>query len=206
MDYRASRNLKLIIITTLFALLIACLTLGCSSDQGGEKAVSAGAPGMVEGSDATEVDMSEWSVDKDCSVCHSAEHASISNINYTASAHADMGCLACHKDTDGLATVHEAAKSSNPGTIKKLKNPITNEVCLSCHGSYAALAEQTKNSIVLTDEDGTVVNPHAIPVNKKHDPNPKCTDCHKIHTGSDPQAYCYTCHHTKTFECYTCHE
>ena len=83
--------------------------------------------------------------------------------------------------------------------------------CLTdvCHGSYEALAEKTASSTILTDNDGTTVNPHDMPVNEDHE-TIDCGSCHDMHASDDiaktAQKACQSCHHMGTYECYTCHE
>lgn len=72
------------------------------------------------------------------------------------------------------------------------------------------LAAATASSEVLTDAEGTVVNPHDVPVNKSHDAL-VCIDCHKLHDAEPDPAKtagkkCVSCHHDNVYECYTCHD
>ena len=131
--------------------------------------------------------MTQWSIESDCTACHSVEAESTADPSCAASAHSGMPCADCHADSQGLTEVHQAAKSSTPGKIKRLESPIENELCFTCHGSYEALAEKTADGTVLTDKTGTVVNPHAIPANGEHNEEPACKNCHKMHGDSDPQ-------------------
>jgi fumarate reductase flavoprotein subunit len=58
------------------------------------------------------------------------------------------------------------------------KKPVTMEKCLSCHESYAAVAEKTKD-----------LGPNP------HDNHLAGLDCTKCHQGHKPQVvYCQTCH------------
>jgi hypothetical protein len=82
------------------------------------------------------------------------------------------------------------------------------KMCLKCHGSYEELATKSDVAgVVLVDEKGNEVNPHAIPETTRHaDVAKQCYNCHGIHeVSSDPTDSCYGCHHKKVFECYTCH-
>ena len=82
--------------------------------------------------------------------------------------------------------------------------------CESCHGTLGDMAAKTAGSTVLTDDNGTTVNPHERPAGEKHDENPAtCTDCHNNHSkdlGKDAKKYCAQCHHRGVYECGTCHE
>ena len=60
-----------------------------------------------------------------------------------------------------------------------MKTAVDDAVCASCHNA-ADLAAKTTESAVLTDSEGTVVNPHDLPENEDHAAT-KCTSCHKMH-------------------------
>ncbi len=71
------------------------------------------------------------------------------------------------------------------------------------------LIAATADSEVLTDSEGTVVNPHDLPDSMNHN-KIACVDCHKIHdTEADlaktASKKCTSCHHQNIYECYTCH-
>lgn len=91
------------------------------------------------------------------------------NINkgkFIAASHAgnDISCSSCHDDD-----------------MFEIGTEIDNETCFSCHESYEALAEQTKN-IVVPEQ-----NPH-----KSHLGEMDCTVCHHVHSRS--RSYCLQCH------------
>lgn len=73
----------------------------------------------------------------------------------------------------------------------------------------SALIAATADSTVLTDENGTTVNPHDLPAVEDH-ASVNCIDCHKGHTDDalevSAMKACVLCHHENVFECYTCHE
>lgn len=73
----------------------------------------------------------------------------------------------------------------------------------------SALIAATADSTVLTDENGTTVNPHDLPAVEDH-ASVNCIDCHKGHTDDalevSAMKTCVLCHHENVFECYTCHE
>ena len=79
----------------------------------------------------------------------------------------------------------------------------------ACHGSYETLAEQTSSSTLLTDSNGTVVNPHDLPENADHE-TVTCGSCHDMHASDDiaetAQKACISCHHMGIYECNTCHD
>ena len=86
---------------------------------------------------------------------------------FLADRHADKGiaCSACHKE-------------SPP------KEKVPMEVCTSCHGDYAKLAELTQK---------VEPNPHM-----SHEGNLACDSCHHGH--KPPENHCVQCHATFTFK------
>lgn len=148
----------------------------------------------------------DWSMESDCGVCHEEVQASFDGEAGVAQAHAANSCEMCHANVDKLDKIHKETTKAKPGVIKRLETPVSNDTCLSCHGSFEELAEKTKDCTVLTDSAGTTVNPHAIPDNGEHDVEPACTNCHGMHQDIDPQQYCGGCHHADTYTCYTCHD
>ncbi len=153
-----------------------------------------------------------WSADSDCATCHENAAASFADAACQASCMPELSsqCMTCHTDESGLAESHAKvtldSEKKRP-TLKKTK--IESSVCESCHDK-SALAEKTSGSTVLTDANGTVVNPHDIPVNEDHDnAGIECSSCHKLHASDSPSevapAVCTNCHHHKVFECGTCH-
>lgn len=80
--------------------------------------------------------------------------------------------------------------------------------CASCH-DLDDIREATKDSAVLTDVNGTVVNPHDLPEVAEH-AEVVCAGCHKTHevtesTAKSAARACASCHHADVYECYTCH-
>lgn len=147
-----------------------------------------------------------WSVDSDCETCHTDVHASLEGEMGVAQAHSAVSCETCHSNVDELATIHQETTKTTPGKIRRLKTPVAKETCFQCHGSLEDLAEKTAECTILTDSEGTTVNPHAIPDNGEHTTDPACTTCHGMHKDVDPQDYCRSCHHTDIYTCYTCHD
>ncbi|MEG0505562.1 MAG: cytochrome c3 family protein, partial [Raoultibacter sp.] len=130
------------------------------------------------------------------------------NAKCLASKHADLSCIQCHTDTSTLSTAH--ANATADGKMPKtLKATTVDEavVCESCH-NREEIAAITASSTVLTDENGTVVNPHALSASESH-AEVTCTSCHKMHSSTDSaksaQRACTSCHHTNVYECNTCH-
>jgi Cytochrome c3 len=90
----------------------------------------------------------------------------ISDGKFLASPHTNnnVSCSDCHEEN-----------------IFELDAEIENDTCFSCHESYEALAELTKNIVVAEQ------NPH-----KSHLGEMDCTVCHHVHSRSS--AYCLQCH------------
>lgn len=130
--------------------LAGALLVGCAPSAPKSTAAETGEAKTSEGAGA-QIDMTQWSIESDCTACHSVEAESTADPSCAASAHSGMPCADCHADSQGLTEVHQAAKSSTPGKIKRLESPIENELCFTCHGSYEALAEKTADGTVLTD-------------------------------------------------------
>lgn len=185
---------------------VACLACGlcaCAPQQN-EGAAQAKTP-----DEASEPVVVAWSMDGDCTVCHADEASSMNDSSCLASTHEAEGqtCADCHADEAALADVH-ASVDTGMKTAKKLKKTeVPSDVCLSCH-DQAELAEKTADSTVLTDMNGTVANPHALPESDDH-ASLACADCHAMHSGEPasetaPDA-CASCHHSDVYECGTCH-
>lgn len=86
---------------------------------------------------------------------------------------------------------------------------VSQDVCLGCH-EKARLAEAAVGVAVLTDSNGTVVNPHDLPANDDHAKNVSCVSCHKGHdteaVDQTAPAVCLGCHHQDVYQCGTCHQ
>lgn len=174
------------------------------------------ASGGQDGSDATTgsagsaaVDAA-WSPEIDCTACHAKEATTSSDVKCIAGSHTtaqSFKCVTCHADEETLAEVH---KDMNSGKApKKLKKTtVDQELCLSCH-NQSDLASKTASSTILTDDQGTAVNPHDMPTNDDH-ASTTCINCHKGHSTDGVQkeapSYCTSCHHENVYECGTCHE
>ncbi len=136
--------------------------------------------------------------------------ADLGAISSYASMHAQslqLTCTSCHEDTEGLAKGHKKLNSGKEAKRLK-KSEVSSDVCLTCH-NQTELAETTKDCTILTDENGTVVNPHDIPDVEDHG-DITCTSCHTVHDTEDGIAKtalttCTNCHHADVFECGTCH-
>lgn len=210
---------KVLVLSAALAAVIACVA-GCApqgaSTVDGDEGSSAGAP-TIE---------AVWSTDSDCGSCHESEAASADDGTTLYSLHAQhesySECVDCHVDDGGaLAEVHADYTDPKARLPKKLKDTsVSEETCLSsgCH-ALDEITAATASSTVLTDSNGTVVNPHEILVDEGHIANSKadlaCSSCHKMHaekgmvseaTAETAQKKCTGCHHQNVYECGTCHD
>lgn len=181
------------------ALSAAWLMGGCAPQQS-----QANASDEKEGGSAITV---AWTPDMECSSCHAQQVQSESDSACLASKHEASSCESCHGSADNLASAHEGA-SADATMPKKLSkdNAVGEDACLSCHGTWEDLAAKSAEVTVLTDADGTVVNPHAMDRTGDHAVI-TCTSCHSVHEAqADQKELCLSCHHEDVFECRTCHE
>ena len=151
----------------------------------------------------------EWSIESECQTCHVVEQKSAADASCLAAQHQSESCISCHADSASLEIAHDGASADGKMPKKLSKdNKITAETCLSCHESWDSLAEKTTDVLILTDEEGTTVNPHTLPdghVGEKI----TCIDCHVVHKpeaiGETAIEACTSCHHENVYECNTCH-
>ncbi len=176
--------------------------------SGGAPASSAPAEAQAADEDITELVGESFSMQADCTVCHSKELENMQIEGFTGYNHRDLACTQCHDDEAELAAAHEEYSVRQASRVVALVNTTVDEaICFSCHGSREELAAATADSTVLVDENGTVVNPHDLPEGSQHDI--ACGSCHKMHndltTEQTAQNTCLTCHHANVYECNTCH-
>lgn len=155
-----------------------------------------------------------WSVGSDCATCHERQCSSAADDGTLGTFHEALGndCFTCH-DADNMAGVHEEHGDSGRTPTKLRYSEVADEQCLSCHGSYEALAEKTTSSTDLVDTNGKVANPHDLPqspiAGEGHD-TITCVSCHSAHEQAacveQAADTCRGCHHTGVFECGTCHQ
>lgn len=199
-----STKKKLLVVAVLGAMVCASMVAGCAPSTASPSSMS------DAGSDAPEVSQAgAWSSDLDCATCHSTEATSAESATCTAGFHMasqNFECVTCHADEAALNEAHGDMTGKAPKKLKKTS--VDASLCETCHDS-AALAEATSACTVLTDESGTTINPHDVPVNADHE-NRTCLDCHGGHNeeGVETTArdYCMGCHHENVYECHTCHE
>ena len=203
-----ARNKRWLLVAALLLMLAVLFAfLGCAPKENTPSG-GGGNPGGGSG-----VQLGVWSINDDCTTCHAFEVASATDEETVYCPHVTweaLTCIDCHTDADGTLTKAHAnfADASDPTSLHFSK--VGSSACLSeeCH-STEKLAEATAASIVLTDKNGLVVNPHNLPKNTSH-ADINCASCHKLHkpateTDHDAQTLCVGCHHEDVYECNTCH-
>ena len=174
-------------------------------------AVALAAPGATSGGEAkasSGTSAAAWTIEADCLACHANEHKAFEDEKCLASKHTALECTDCHADEKGLAKGHKKAKEGVAQVKRLKKSEVDREVCLTCH-KQEDLAKATAEQDVLTDKEGTVVNPHDLPAIEDH-AGITCASCHKTHevsesTEKSAKRTCASCHHADVYECYTCH-
>ncbi len=138
-----------------------------------------------------------WGPEMDCTTCHvmTSYVGSLQDATLLAYAHAQEGlaCLDCHE----LAVLEQIHEGANPDTTELKERKFPMDSCFACHTSYPALIELTEDYIA---PEGEKVNPH-----HSHRGEVECYHCHNVHRESPGINYCYSCHHERVLECYTCH-
>lgn len=105
----------------------------------------------------------------------------------------------------------EAPSAEAVSSATVVEGPKDTAYCLKCHGPFEKLIDKTKGYVTQFDEH---INPHQfVPHDSKSVPD--CAECHEAHPipfkaesapASPELTYCYSCHHTQTFEtCSQCH-
>ena len=161
----------------------------------------------------------EWSMETDCAACHTHEAATLTSESSLLFTHNGMSCISCHSQEDKLATAHRNM-STDVSKLRRLRRTaVSEDSCIACHGSWESLSNQTKETTLIQDIEGKVVNPHIVRTelnaNKQHN-RVTCTACHQMHTdyvhNTDTtlevvaNEVCSTCHHAKVYTCGTCHD
>ena len=213
------------VVVTGFALALAMPASATSLAKGDEGASSHEAaivtavpktdPALAE--DTKDVDgaalslpeTNAWYEATDCSECHETIVESLDSDGYLTALHgAVLDCNGCH-NVDELEPVHEEVHKGDKVRSALKKTAVdTAVVCESCHDGDA-LAKATADSTVLTDKNGTVVNPHELPATDTHKTGVSCVSCHQMHTTTtlekNATKVCKSCHHENVYECGTCH-
>ncbi len=193
---------RAITVSLLTALLCLMSLIGCApqvSDGGDEAAKQ----------DKVASFSFEWAADSDCATCHASHSATVqADVHSTAAEAKDMGCMACHADSEGLDAAHEGVSMGDKEPKRLKSTEVASETCLGCHDKAEVIAS-TAELTVLTDANGTTINPHDMPEVESH-ADVGCVDCHNIHDDQTTQeaasGYCIGCHHHEVYECYTCHD
>jgi hypothetical protein len=192
----------------LICLGLVTLLLACAPRMADPEATDA----SMENATEQQLLVPAWSPASDCASCHVNEAVSQSDPKSLASLHSEQKCGSCHSDETSLTEVHEDYAAGELPTKLKLSTVTDAEGgCLSsgCH-NQEELATKTAASLVLTDNEGTRVNPHALPATAQHlAEGIACVDCHMMHQDYDlekeARETCTNCHHQNVYQCGTCH-
>lgn len=127
------------------------------------------------------------------------------------------GCLTCHQVTDGVVPADAWAiqEDGDDAELTTETEASQEEATEEEDAATAALAipaysaEATADIDYLVDANGTMVNPHDLPVNKSH-ATITCATCHAMHDDTTLEETavkaCIKCHHDNVYECFTCHD
>lgn len=162
-------------VRQLGAVMIAALALCASAFAATE------APALSEG-------------DQQCLSCHGQEGLEKTLDNgdtlalavpgeaFARSAHAPLGCAACHSDVDAKDHPGKARKAAS----RRALSIALNESCAGCHQEITEAHDKSLHGQA-RDKEGTL-------------PAPLCSTCHKVHelgpivAGVKPRDPCLTCH------------
>lgn len=184
----------------VFCLFVSAILVSCQFVPD-NKALMPG----IEAAELVSQDDFTWSPDLACAPCHvrEAQTAASACTNFSG---AQSNCITCHDDAQKLTTAHENIRSVKPAS-KLERTTVETEACVSCH-DIEFLAASTIDSVTLVDNNGIILNPHALPETGSHS-RIGCTDCHTIHDTTDAlettPKVCQNCHHTDAYECNICH-
>ncbi|MDR2957586.1 MAG: cytochrome c3 family protein [Coriobacteriales bacterium] len=200
----------LVIAAMVLMMTVILAMIGCAPRVAEPKQPGTGDPG-----NGPTVDLGVWTIDKDCTSCHATAVASITNTGTATAIHyAEPGvsCVTCHIDTGGALTTGHANYASAAEPTRLKKSNVSNSTCLTsgCHVKTELIAA-TASVTILTDSDGTTVNPHDVSDSDSHNEGVTCAACHKVHSPtsqveSNANTLCVSCHHEHVFECNTCHD
>ena len=185
-----------------------------------EKGAASDTAGTADASTAPaepDPELVAWAEGSDCLSCHTREADGADSQDCLFGKHAfatTLDCIDCHTDIQ-LVDLHKNAKDGKRMPKRLKKTSVSDAVCSTCHATDD-LIEVTKDSTVLIDTSGTVVNPHAQLTDELHakggstGANVGCFSCHSVHKEATVEktavAYCKNCHHAGVYACYTCHE
>jgi len=154
----------------------------------------------------------DWTLAIDCSICHEANQASLSDPSKGVGIHEQMAtitCVSCHDDERALGAVHKNVTASSAVTTFPMKTVVRQQACQQsgCHDvSSEEYINQGANYTQLVDINGTRVNPHEVMGLSEGHSKTTCSSCHAMHA-AEIKAYetCVPCHHQGVYECNTCH-
>ncbi len=219
---RMRQKVLLVLIPVLLIAAMAFVASACApraaepDGQQGTDSTSSTESGTA-GDNGTSAITVDWSPTVDCATCHKMEADSETNTAYLCGAMisqgAELACMDCHDDIAGMEKAHEGVTTSVTTAPELKETHISAESCLACH-DQAEIIAATATSTVLTDADGTVVNPHDLPVAELSGHGSIiCADCHQMHApvtdrDKNAMAICVGCHHQNVFACGLpeCHE
>ena len=177
---------KVMLLSAVMGCMLVVMLAACQPKQSAEtSAADADSQTKTEAGASTETADFTWSPEANCESCHPNSTNSYTDSACAASQHADVACVTCHDDTDGLQKAHKKVTLSDTEGAEKLKKTeVSSEVCISCHPLDDAHKAATAEVTALTDKLGNVVNPHDLPVFEDtgrgtHD-KVLCADCHKM--------------------------
>ena len=201
MNVSAKKGMRALVPAAILLALCASLA-GCGGtpQQAGGEAGKAGDTAQAAASDAP----FSWSADADCGLCHATQSSSLTDSSCQVStSHANLQCVQCHTDENGLAAAHDGVTLADTKGAKKLsKTSVEQDACVSCHADAGAPGAAA-SSTALTDDQGTTVNPHDLPQSASHD-TLTCGSCHTMHDEKPLEetaaAACTQCHHQNVYE------
>lgn len=201
---KRTHRLRIGILVAVIGVFSLCLLYACAPNTASEEPADTASSG-----DTGEAVAISWTTETECGTCHLNEHESMENSASDSFLHANMSCVECHDDTDGLTKVHDGVTTADRVPMRLKRTGVDENLCISCHPQDEAFLAQTA-STPLVDGRGTEVNPHELPQVASHE-EITCSDCHKMHGDAADRAdraqkLCQSCHHSGVFECYTCHE
>ena len=190
---------SLIVITVV--LLMSLCAFGCAPKTSSDSSSHSQEP--VQQTTA-------WSIDMDCTVCHTAQAAATTADDTVAGIHVmheGATCASCHADEAALKQVHANATADRVMPTQ-LKSTMVSCQSSGCHDlSKDEMLALTADVTELTDIEGTMVNPHDVIGLTPGHSEITCNSCHVMHDGTEVLAAetCVSCHHAGVYTCNTCH-
>lgn len=177
----------------LVSILISVIVLIALSVFVGYTSENLTAEASEEGEDITAYDvgnvMSYYikAIDIDSSLLYS-------HYTQETSPDEEVNCLSCH-EIDTLRKLFLLTDSKANSDEDKIMTKNSIETCLVCHGTYAEVAELTKDTKLAAFFNANFHDPSFM-IDGPKDPIP-CTSCHIMHgTVSITSNFCHACHIT----------